>query len=222
VNTNFGYTGHYEHAVSGLTLTHYRAYNSALGRWLSRDPIGENGGINLCGYVANNPVNAVDPLGLWQFSVGGGLGYAAQLSVGHNGGRWNASLGLGVGIGLKAELDPHDNPKDLECDGLGVNIGIQAMADFNLAGMVSGGLGAKLETSADMGGNHQTGLSGTAEIGIGLPRSDLSVGIGGTGTINIQGNTKTGNLDSFTDYQTSGKYGLGGNIFAGANWGLSW
>jgi len=32
--------------------------------WLSRDPIEEEGGINLYGYVGNNPINAVDPLGL--------------------------------------------------------------------------------------------------------------------------------------------------------------
>ena len=36
------------------------------GRWISRDPIAEEGGINLYGYVGNNPVNAFDPLGLMQ------------------------------------------------------------------------------------------------------------------------------------------------------------
>lgn len=37
---------------------------SGPSQWLSRDPIGERGGINLYGYVYNNPVKWVDPLGL--------------------------------------------------------------------------------------------------------------------------------------------------------------
>ena len=41
------------------------AYESAPGRatWLSRDPIGEDGGLNLYGYVENNPINLWDALG---------------------------------------------------------------------------------------------------------------------------------------------------------------
>lgn len=41
----------------------YRYYNPQLGRWLSRDPIGERGGINLYHFLCNNPQNDVDPLG---------------------------------------------------------------------------------------------------------------------------------------------------------------
>lgn len=63
-SADIGYTGHYYHAPTGLWLTHFRAYDAEMGRWLSRDPIGENGGMNLYGYVANNPVNSVDLLGL--------------------------------------------------------------------------------------------------------------------------------------------------------------
>jgi RHS repeat-associated protein len=59
-----GYTGHHEHAKSGLVLTWHRAYDPETGRWLSRDPIAEEGGINLYGYVGNNPINLWDPLGL--------------------------------------------------------------------------------------------------------------------------------------------------------------
>lgn len=39
-------------------------YDPQLGRWLSRDPIGEEGGINLYGYVGGQPFKYSDPLGL--------------------------------------------------------------------------------------------------------------------------------------------------------------
>jgi RHS repeat-associated protein len=60
----FGYAGMQFHAPSGLYLTKYRAYEPQSGRWLSRDSIEEEGGINLHGYVGGDPLNWVDPLGL--------------------------------------------------------------------------------------------------------------------------------------------------------------
>src|SRR5439155_12498012 len=64
LDASFGYTGHYFHQPSGLNLATYRAYSATLGRWISRDPIGERGGINLYGYVENDPIRRIDPLGL--------------------------------------------------------------------------------------------------------------------------------------------------------------
>lgn len=45
-------------------LALYRVYDPETGGWLNRDPIGEIGGINLYGYVANNPITWVDIFGL--------------------------------------------------------------------------------------------------------------------------------------------------------------
>jgi RHS repeat-associated protein len=41
LSPDFQYAGYYFHAPSGLNLTLARPYSSSLGRWLSRDPIGE-------------------------------------------------------------------------------------------------------------------------------------------------------------------------------------
>jgi len=58
------YTGHVFHKNSGLHLALYRAYDADLGRWLSPDPIGEAGGMNLYGYLGGQALLYYDPNGL--------------------------------------------------------------------------------------------------------------------------------------------------------------
>jgi len=51
------------------TSLHYygfRYYDSVTGRWPSRDPLGENGGLNMYGFVHNNPIHYFDVVGLWR------------------------------------------------------------------------------------------------------------------------------------------------------------
>ncbi len=47
-------------------LYNFRArwYDPETGRWLSNDPIGISGGLNLYAFCGNDPVNFVDPIGL--------------------------------------------------------------------------------------------------------------------------------------------------------------
>jgi RHS repeat-associated protein len=53
----------YADAETGFAYYGYRYYDSSTGRWLSRDPIGEDGGPNIYGFVGNGPCDAVDALG---------------------------------------------------------------------------------------------------------------------------------------------------------------
>jgi RHS repeat-associated protein len=41
---------------TGLVYYNYRYYSPALGRWTRRDPIGENGTVNLYGLITNDAV----------------------------------------------------------------------------------------------------------------------------------------------------------------------
>ncbi|ELR64423.1 putative rhs-related protein [Photobacterium marinum] len=54
--------------ASGLVYFGYRFYMPNLGRWLNRDPLQEQGGINLYAYVNGDPLGYVDPDG--RYGVG--------------------------------------------------------------------------------------------------------------------------------------------------------
>jgi RHS repeat-associated protein len=59
----FGFSTKYRDEETGMLYYGYRYYSPEMGRWISRDPIGEEGGVNLYGFVNNNPANLIDSLG---------------------------------------------------------------------------------------------------------------------------------------------------------------
>ena len=67
LDSDFGFAGMFWSSEAGLALTHFRAYDPNLGRWLSRDPLKSaelTEGPNLYAYVGDDPINKIDPEGL--------------------------------------------------------------------------------------------------------------------------------------------------------------
>jgi RHS repeat-associated protein len=61
---SYTYTGREWDKESGLYYYRARYYDALEGRFISRDPIGFEGGINIYGYTSNNSINYKDPSGL--------------------------------------------------------------------------------------------------------------------------------------------------------------
>jgi RHS repeat-associated protein len=78
-DADWAFAGQYNHVSSGLLLATFRAYDPELGRWISRDPIAEAGGLNVFKYVFNNPVGLVDPIGLCPY-INRSAGFNVELS----------------------------------------------------------------------------------------------------------------------------------------------
>jgi RHS repeat-associated protein len=60
----FTYTAREYDYATGMCFYRARYYDSKVGRFVTKDPIGFKGGINQYAYVENNPVNLTDPSGL--------------------------------------------------------------------------------------------------------------------------------------------------------------
>lgn len=68
----------------GLHYNRFRYYDPATGRYISRDPVGFAGGLNLYLYAGNDPLHQADPMGLWwktALAIAAGIAVAAVVVI---------------------------------------------------------------------------------------------------------------------------------------------
>jgi RHS repeat-associated protein len=63
------YTGREWDPETGLYYYRARYYDPKVGRFISEDPIGFRGGVNFYSYVGGNPINRLDPFGLYHYNA---------------------------------------------------------------------------------------------------------------------------------------------------------
>ena len=114
---------------TGLYYYGYRYYDPVTGRWPSRDPIGERGGINTYSFVGNIPVNLIDVLGLADLHVIIGANINQKNANPHAGHETASLTGEARGVDSKNGIesiiragkrefkeDKQANPEGKECD----------------------------------------------------------------------------------------------------------
>ncbi|MBW1677776.1 MAG: RHS domain-containing protein, partial [Deltaproteobacteria bacterium] len=139
VTNHFRFPGQYFDHETGFRYNYHRYYDPRTGRYLTPDPIGLAGGINLFVYAESNPINMIDQLGLKVYvtltmSGGGSLGFLAgeagtilalDVTTGEVHSYRFVAYGLGLGFGGVATTQvgfiDMDDPQDITGWGLEVS-----------------------------------------------------------------------------------------------------
>lgn len=156
VTLNIGFPGQYYDAEIAMWNNGYRDYFDWVGRYLESDPIGLAGGINTYGYVGNDPLSAVDPLGLyclpeWKIRTiaAAAAGAGAGAYYGRGAGPWGMAGGALAGALINGAMGAVDGlTNTTQANGFATGmIGAMATAANKgelVAGLLGGGLGGAI------------------------------------------------------------------------------
>ncbi len=96
IENNLRFPGQYYDSETGLHYNYHRYYDPGIGRYVTPDPIGLDGGVNLYAYVDSNPVNFIDPYGLSKprvYEIGGYRFVRYPGDAMHGGPHWHVYKG---------------------------------------------------------------------------------------------------------------------------------
>lgn len=118
VENNLRFPGQYFDEETGLHYNWNRYYDPETGRYITADPIGLGGGINLYAYVSNDPTNLFDPDGKSATAIAGGW-IATDASVPDpTDAAWPKWVGYGLGLSAAGAIDwaMSESTEDQPCE----------------------------------------------------------------------------------------------------------
>lgn len=171
-SNRFAYTGRELDSDSGLYYHRMRWYDSKQGRFLSQDPIGLAGGINLYVYVGNTPINLLDPFGLDPVTrlmggvrvVGGIAETAAGVGLAVAAGWTGIGAIAGVAVGLHGIDQIQAGLRQLFGDGC------NSVDSFTSQGLQKAGMSQRAANITD------AGISVVGSIGAGAATQGIRAG----------------------------------------------
>ncbi|MBI4245416.1 MAG: RHS repeat protein [Planctomycetes bacterium] len=176
------FTGREYDPETGLYYYRRRYYDPKIGRFLSRDPLGYVDSPNPYVYALNNPINYIDPYGLWTLQLGFSL---------NPGLRWGYTVGGGIVISYSRDAGFVLGGYTVFGGGSLLGGSVSGTLDLSISGNESA---CQLKGQATtLGGSGQFGISGSFGGEINLPH-DPNARASYTGSIGIGAGTPEGHM----------------------------